>query len=154
MRILLHACCGPCTVECLRLLREEGAKATLFWCNPNIAPPAEYDRRRSALLLLAQQEQADVIEAKAPAPGPTDCRECYSTRLAAVAKYAAMGDFDCFTTTLLISPYQQHELIRTLGEQHTGFYYRDFRPHFRTGQRLSREMGLYMQKYCGCSSNE
>ena len=34
------------------------------------------------------------------------------------------------------------------------FLYRDFRPGFREGQAKARELGLYMQKYCGCIFSE
>ena len=67
--------------------------------------------------------------------------------------------YDAFTTTLLISPYQNHELLIKVGEEMAEkygikFLYRDFRPGFREGQTTARELGLYMQKYCGCVFSE
>ena len=75
------------------------------------------------------------------------------------ARYAAENGFTHFTTTLLISPYQNHELLaqtaREAGEEFgVAFLYRDFRPSFREGQDRARAMGLYMQKYCGCIFSE
>ena len=75
------------------------------------------------------------------------------------AKYAAANGFDSFTTSLLISPYQNHEMIisvgQAMGEKYgVEFLYRDFRPLFRDGQDYAREHGMYMQKYCGCIFSE
>ncbi|MBS6511702.1 MAG: epoxyqueuosine reductase QueH, partial [Clostridiales bacterium] len=77
----------------------------------------------------------------------------------AAAKYAAEHGFASFSTTLLISPYQNHELLRQTGERAAeqygvSFLYRDFRPYFKEGQQRAREMELYMQKYCGCIFSE
>ena len=87
------------------------------------------------------------------------CAHCYTIRLGTAAKYAADHGYDAFTSSLLISPYQNHELLKTVGETMgkkygVEFYYRDFRPGFREGQAKAREMGLYMQKYCGCIFSE
>ena len=83
----------------------------------------------------------------------------YTIRLGTAAKYAADHGYDAFTSSLLISPYQNHELLKAVGETMgkkygVEFYYRDFRPGFREGQAKAREMGLYMQKYCGCIFSE
>lgn len=80
-------------------------------------------------------------------------------RLERTALVAKKSGFDAFTTSLLVSPYQKHELIKELGEAiskkyEIEFYYRDFREGFREGRQKAREMGLYMQKYCGCIYSE
>ena len=87
------------------------------------------------------------------------CGHCYTCRLEETARYAAANGFASFSTTLLVSPYQDHEGIRQAGEalaERCGvrFLYRDFRPGFRQGQGKARELGLYMQKYCGCVFSE
>ena len=74
-------------------------------------------------------------------------------------RYAAEHGYTSFTSTLFVSPYQNHELLRQtaeeLGRQYgVPFLYRDFRPGFRDGQRQARELGFYMQKYCGCVFSE
>ena len=84
---------------------------------------------------------------------------CYRARIAQTAKYAREHGFDAFTTTLLVSPYQKHEELKRVCEEMaemTGvkFLYRDFRVGFREGQKKARELGLYMQKYCGCIFSE
>ena len=87
------------------------------------------------------------------------CPICYRMRLTKAAKAAKENDFDAFTTTLLISPYQDHEQIVEIAhdiaqKEGVNFYYEDFRPGFREGHRISKEMGLYHQPYCGCVYSE
>ena len=80
-------------------------------------------------------------------------------RLFAAAQQAAEGGFDSFTSSLFISPYQNHELMREVAERAAAehgvrFLYRDFRPYFRAGQERARALGMYIQKYCGCVFSE
>ena len=87
------------------------------------------------------------------------CVKCYEMRLFEAARMAKEGGFDAFTSSLFISPYQQHELMRDVayraGEAYgVQFYYQDFRPLFRDGQTRARELGFYIQKYCGCIFSE
>ena len=87
------------------------------------------------------------------------CTYCYETRLRKTAEFAAEHGFKQFTTTLLASVYQKHELIAAAGERFgkefgVEFLYRDFRPNFRAGNQRARELGFYMQKYCGCVFSE
>ena len=84
---------------------------------------------------------------------------CYRVRLEQTARYAKEHGYDTFSTTLLISPYQNHNALKKIGEEMAekyglNFLYRDFRPGFREGQAEARELGLYMQKYCGCVFSE
>lgn len=67
--------------------------------------------------------------------------------------------YDSFSTTLLVSPYQNHEALKEIGVElgrkyGINFVYRDFRVGFREGQTKARDLGLYMQKYCGCIFSE
>ena len=87
------------------------------------------------------------------------CLYCYKVRLEQTARYAAENHFDSFSTTLLVSPFQKHEALIAAGEAaaelyHIPFLYRDFRVGFQEGQAKARELGLYMQKYCGCIFSE
>ena len=80
---------------------------------------------------------------------------CYDRRMEETARYCADHGYDSFCTTLLVSPYQQHDRISEISRDkasHYGvkFYYLDFRPGFYFGQSLAKEIGLYRQKYCGC----
>ena len=169
MRLLLHACCAPCSVKCVQALRDEGIEPVLFWFNPNIHPYTEYMSRRQALIDYATKVGAELVTKggyglRSFVEGTIDdidnrCEYCYTTRLYAAAEYAKQNGFDAICTTLLISPYQNHDMIKKIGEsaaasRSINFLYRDFRPYFRLGQREAREMGLYMQKYCGCIFSE
>ena len=170
MRILLHVCCAPCSVKCTESLAAEGKTPVLYWFNPNIHPFTEYKNRRDALLLFAKIEGLEVaLDGESYGLRPflnavhdafeARCDICYRLRLDAAARYAAANGYDGFSTTLLISPYQQHERLRALGEQAANthgvtFLYRDFRPLFRAGQQMAKERGLYRQKYCGCIFSE
>jgi hypothetical protein len=91
--------------------------------------------------------------------GKDRCSHCYEVRLRHTAEQARKGFFDAFTTTLLYSRYQKHDLIRTTGEDiarefDIPFFYKDFRAGWEEGVRLSKDMGLYRQKYCGCIFSE
>ncbi len=90
---------------------------------------------------------------------PDRCEFCYSLRLTEAAKTARQFGFDAFTTSLLISPYQKHELLARTGEKIANeygikFYYEDFREGYRESRELARALELYMQKYCGCIFSE
>ena len=80
-------------------------------------------------------------------------------RLFEAARMAKESGFDSFTSSLFISPYQNHELMRETAERAAAeygvdFLYRDFRPYFRAGQENARRLGMYIQKYCGCVFSE
>ena len=145
MKLLMHICCAPCANMPIDALRADGIDLTGYWYNPNIHPFTEYRARRNCL-----QEYAKTIEL------PLLVRDDYGLRPARAAKE---GGFDAFTSSLFISPYQKHELMRDVAylaaeENGVTFYYQDFRPMFRDGQARARELGFYMQKYCGCIFSE
>ena len=168
-RLLLHTCCAPCSVHCIDLLRGEGIEPVSFWFNPNIHPYQEYKARRDALREYASSIDLELIIredyglrdfVRAVAPDIDHrCKHCYTIRMEETARFAAENGFTHFSTTLLVSPYQDHagicaaaeEFARQYGVQ---FLYRDFRPGFREGQCKAREVGIYMQKYCGCIFSE
>ena len=171
MNLLLHCCCGPCTIQCVEALmgEPEPFRLNLFWYNPNIHPVTEYLNRREAFVQYAQSVQLNPIfqdvyglRSFINGVGPdfsNRCEYCYRLRLEAAAAYGARNGYDGFSTTLLISPYQNHELICDIAEAlsrlyQIAFVYRDFRPLFREGQQSARDKGLYLQKYCGCIFSE
>ena len=168
-KTLLHICCAPCSVACIAQLRAEEIEPVGFWYNPNIHPYTEYRSRRDCLrnyaaaieLTLVEQDEYGLQSfAQAVAQNiARRCAYCYAVRLDRTAAYAAANGFDSFTTTLLVSPYQDHALICELAEAAAAkygvqFLYRDFRPGFREGQEQARRQELYMQKYCGCIFSE
>ena len=170
MNLLLHTCCAPCSVYCIDSLRKEGIEPVSYWFNPNIHPYIEYKTRRDTLIEYSKMENFKLIIEENY--GLDDfcknvsndlknrCKNyCYPVRLEQTAKFAKENGYDAFSTTLLVSPYQQHDVIKELAEQlakkyEIDFVYRDFRVGFREGQAKARELGLYMQKYCGCVFSE
>ncbi len=169
MKTLLHICCAPCALMCIETLRGEGIDVSGLWYNPNIHPYQEYKARRDTLIQHAESIDMPLFVTddyglrefvRLVYPDLEDrCPKCYDIRLDYAARYAHDNGFDSFSTSLLISPYQNHELIIKTAEEKANkygveFLYRDFRPYFREGQKRARELGYYMQKYCGCVFSE
>ena len=167
--ILLHICCGPCTVYPLAVLQEEGLTVRGYFHNPNIHPYREFRKRLQAARTVA--ERRDLTVDYDPEYGLKEylrkvvfheqqrCELCYEMRLAATARHAVKIGAEAFSTTLLYSRYQKHELIRRKGEQlgarlNIPFYYRDFREGWQEGIDMAIEMDLYRQSYCGCIYSE
>jgi predicted adenine nucleotide alpha hydrolase (AANH) superfamily ATPase len=169
MKILLHVCCANCAIHPLEALSESGHKVFGYWYNPNIHPYTEYRKRLEALKSLEQKRSFPVFYhdsydlekfLKAATQDVANrCAFCYKIRLIKAASFAKEHEFDGFTTTLLVSPHQKHELIREIGEKIGGdlgvkFLYQDFRPGFYQGKNQAGSLQLYSQKYCGCIFSE
>lgn len=169
MQILLHACCAPCTIFPLKVLRQAGHQVTGYFYNPNIQPYREFLKRKSTLREYAGSVGLDVLFPEGYALedfldrtrpwGAERCRSCYQMRLEAAAREGLTRNCEAFSTTLLYSRYQQHDWIREVGDEvsrRTGlpFYYFDFRSGWREGVDESRARGLYRQPYCGCIFSE
>jgi len=171
MKLLLHICCGPCALYPVKeLLSKKFDKITGFFYNPNIHPPSEYKRRRDALSEAAKKICLEVVmpeykmeeyfrKTLSKEDSPERCQLCWELRLSETADFAKANGFDAFTTTLLVSPYQDHEKVKKIGEKVADekgvqFYYQDFRPGFKDGQEQAKKENLYRQKYCGCVFSE
>ena len=165
MKLLLHSCCGPCSTYPLKVLKAQNIDITSFWFNTNIHPYTEYKSRYESYKKLMEIENIPTIEideydivrfTRAVYGRELErCRYCYESRMEVVAKTAKEKGFDAFTTTLLVSPYQKHDMLKEVciemsKKYDINFLYLDFRPGFREGQQIARDMGLYKQKYCGC----
>jgi predicted adenine nucleotide alpha hydrolase (AANH) superfamily ATPase len=168
MKLLLHTCCGPCSIYPVEVLGGE-AEVTGYFFNPNIHPYTEWRARRETLASYARSIDLPVLFDDGYLleefirgvvnREDTRCSFCYAMRLKRTAEVAAREGFDAFSTTLLVSPYQKHQLIREIGEAVAGeagvaFHYRDFRPGYRGAVERSRELAMYRQKYCGCIYSE
>jgi epoxyqueuosine reductase len=170
LNILLHICCAPCAIYPVEELKKESHAFAGFFYNPNIHPYSEYIRRKEEVLKRAQEAGYNVIvgaydmeeyfqltvynEAQS-----RRCPICWWLRMAKAAKFAKENGFDAFTTTLLGSPYQDHEVLKGICEDVAkrtgiGFYYKDFRPGFKSAQETARSKGMYIQNYCGCIYSE
>ena len=170
MKLLMHACCAPCSVYCIDELRKENIEPTIYWYNPNIHPYKEYEARRDCLIeytksinvkcIIEDEYGLDEFCKNVSNNLNSRCVDyCYPVRLRKTFEYAKEHGYDAVTTTLLYSIYQKHDFIKKLCEvlsKEFGieFLYRDFRYGFWVGHEKAKEAGLYMQKYCGCVFSE
>ncbi len=168
MKLLLHMCCAPCATGALQSLSGDGYTVSGFYYNPNIHPQQEFQARKKSVEALSMDHPLPVIYDEefmmdywkenlsgTPEEKEKRCGTCYRMRIERTALTAAEKGFDAFTTSLLISPWQDHDRIKKLGEEAALMYgvqflYRDFRPFFRSGKNEAYKRGYYMQKYCGC----
>ncbi len=171
MRVLLHICCAPCAIYPIKTMQEKGIEVFGFWYNPNIHPFEEYRRRLEAVKTYAEKTHLRMIwrdryELEEFLQGVAfreaigiRCRFCYFKRLKATAQVAKHGKFDGFTTTLLYSKFQNHDVIKEIAQslaqdQGIKFYYEDFRLGWKEGIEISKNSGMYRQQYCGCIYSE
>ena len=170
MKLLLHICCGPCALYPIKQLASEKFEIVGFYYNPNIHPPSEYKRRKDALVAAEKKLGFNVIyppykmeeyfrKIMSEEDSPLRCKLCWELRLSETASFARGNGFQMFTTTLLISPYQNHELVKEIGENISRekgieFYYQDFRKGFKESQEVAKKQELYRQRHCGCVFSE
>ncbi len=169
MNVLLHICCAPCAIYPIQELRSGGMDVTGFFFNHNIHPYQEYRKRLETVREYAAMVELEVLyrdeyrleEFLGAVAGKPDerCLYCYASRLEVAAAEAARRGFDAFSTTLLYSRYQKHEVIAELGRRlaekyGVTFHYADFRSGWQKGIDISRKLGLYRQQYCGCIYSE
>ena len=169
MKVLLHVCCANCAIYPINNMREEGLEVMGFFYRHNIHPYTECLRRQEALQAYAEQINLKVIYQEGydlegfiqnvAFRESERCNYCYHDRLRSTALLAKRGKFDYFSSTLLYSKHQQHELIRSMGESigksaGVAFLYRDYREGWKEGIECSKQMGLYRQHYCGCIYSE
>ncbi len=169
MKILLHICCAPCTIYPLGIIREWGHSVKGFFFNPNIHPYLEYARRLESLLNYAGIVKLELETAEEYSleeyfrsvllDVKNRCRICYKLRLESAALQAFRQGYEAFSSTLLYSKFQKHELIKELGDEVAEkigieFFYHDFREGWKEGVKISRELNIYRQQYCGCVFSE
>ncbi|MGN0395152.1 MAG: epoxyqueuosine reductase QueH [Coprococcus sp.] len=173
-RLLLHCCCAPCSSHCLEILKEY-FNITAYFYNPNITDYDEYIKRWNELLRFVNQVYTDgcvdtyleehdkdrfLEMAKGMEHYPERgerCYKCYRLRMEKAAAYAKENDYDCFTTTLSISPHKNATWINEIGAELSKIYnidylYSDFKKKngYKRSIELSAEYGLYRQNFCGC----
>ena len=168
-KLLIHSCCAHCAAYTAEYWRQQGYDVSAFWYNPNIHPYLEHQQRLEAMQSLSQEmniplivnEGYDIIDYFRQVVGHESerCQYCFRLRLSKTAETAQAMGFDAFTTTLLISPQQKHELIKEVGEELAGekeidFLYADLRKRYSDSRRMTKPMGLHRQQYCGCIYSE
>jgi hypothetical protein len=151
--IFLHCCCGPCSLATIDFLTLQGYKTTAFFYNPNIEK-SERDRRKDAwehvcklkgIRFFSLDEEIDPEKLESER-----CGYCFETRLRKTNEFAVNLGINNFTTSLLISPFQKHELLIRIGQKFDNFRYFDFRPSFQDSQAQATTLQIYRQKFCGC----
>ena len=162
-------CCAPCALFCFSRLKEEFDEIMGLWYNPNIHPYVEYQKRLESVKRWAEKIGARVIYEdryemreflrEVVYRESQRCRICYYLRLRKAAIFAKKGKFDYFTSTLVVSPHQNQELIKNIAVaigQEYGIkpYLRSFKEGWKESRELSKKMGLYHQTYCGCIYSE
>ena len=159
MKILYHACCGVCSLYPIRKMQEEQMEFALYYANPNIHPYKEWKERKKTFVAVAEMYHVKhFIEKEYPLEQflreqltyENRCEYCYRARLELTARKALEEGYDTISTTLFISPYQNHELIKEVGREIASahglnFYDRDFREGFQYAQDLAVEKELYRQ---------
>lgn len=169
MKVMLHICCAPCSIYPIQVLAEKKLKVMGFFYRNNIHPYSECLKRQETLETYASQIDLQVIYQdgydlegflqKLMFREKNRCRICYHDRLLTTAQMAKHGKFDYFSTTLLYSKFQNHEMIKAVGESvgkkiGVPFYYEDFRKGWKEGINASKQLEMYRQQYCGCIYSE
>ena len=172
--LLLHSCCGPCSTYVLEYLSQY-FNITVFYYNPNIYPPEEFEKRTVEQKKLIEKMFSDnsvgfvegqydddrfyeTVKGLEDVPeGGERCFKCYRLRLEETAKKAQEGDFEYFTTTLSISPHKNAQKLNEIGEavaKEYGLKYllSDFKKKngYKRSCELSARYEIYRQDYCGC----
>lgn len=169
MKLLLHQCCGPCSVYPLQiLLADGGIDVHGYFYNPNIHPYTEFKKRLDTLIAFNELKNIPYTAVDSYSLRPflqmehteqNRCTGCYRMRLMNVAEFARTNSFSAFTSTLLYSKWQNHDNIKSIAreaatEYGVDFYYEDYRRGWQVGINLSKELGMYRQQYCGCIFSE
>lgn len=173
-KLLLHACCAPCSSYCLEYLTEYFDITVLFY-NPNISSETEYTKRVNELKRFVREcdkcEGVTVVDMEYDSSefyeavqglenekeGGVRCFVCYELRQRKACQYAKDNGFDYFTTTLSISPHKNAAKLNEIGakleaEYGISYLYSDFKKNngFKRSIELSNEYNLYRQDFCGC----
>jgi len=167
-KLLLHICCAVCAGGAIEQLKNEGWQVTGFFYNPNIHPEEEYLKRLNDTKTLLAKWNVPLIEGEydkekwfdkikgfeEEKEGGKRCELCFRMRLEETFEQAKKQNFQCFTTTLTISPHKNSKIINNLGQSVAGDFFvaKDFKKKdgFKRAIQLSKEYNLYHQNYCGC----
>ena len=167
--VLIHCCCAHCAAYTVDYWRQQGYQVSALWYNPNIHPYVEHQHRLDAMKSLAREvtlpliitEGYGIIDYFRQVAGHESqrCQYCFRLRLSKTVETARQRGFNAFTTTLLISPHQKHDLLQEIGnqlaeEKGVDFLYADLRKRYSESRRMTKRQNLYRQQYCGCVYSE
>jgi predicted adenine nucleotide alpha hydrolase (AANH) superfamily ATPase len=167
--LLLHCCCAHCAAYTVHYWRRQGYSVRGYWYNPNIQPYTEHQARLEAMKSLAEQLELPLVIAdgydiyeyfrRVAGDEAGRCRHCFRLRLLTTAATAREMGLSAFSTSLLISPHQQHDLLGSVGWELAGetgldFIYADLRKRYSESRRITKNRQLYSQQYCGCLYSE
>ncbi|MCA1933002.1 MAG: epoxyqueuosine reductase QueH [Calditerrivibrio sp.] len=169
MKLLLHQCCGPCSLYPIKVLKEQGYEISGYFYNPNIHPVNEFYKRLENTLIVnnyfgltSYYDETyglkDFFQFR-ESDKAIRCLYCYKTRLKKTVEFAKENNFKYFTSSLLYSKYQNHQEITNYCydlsvEYNIEFLYYDFRVGWKEGINLSKDLNIYRQQYCGCIYSE
>ncbi len=170
-KIVLHACCGICSGYPVSFLQDAGYQVIVYFYNPNIYPNEEYQKRLDAEKTLCEHFGCELVEEEynpdefynaargleqEPERGKR-CDKCFELRLKKTAEFAKSRGIESFTTSIVISPHKNFQKLSEIGqkiaqEEGLNFLAIDFKKKdgFLKTNKISRELGLYRQNYCGC----
>lgn len=170
-KMLLHSCCGPCSTQVIEVLKND-YQLTIYYYNPNIDTEEEYLHRLSEEKRYCKEVGIEVVEDGYDAneflvavkglekerEGGARCPVCFRLRLEKTAEKAKKDGFDCFGTTLTVSPHKNAEIINAIGlevgnEKGIEFIEGNYKKQdgYKKSIELSKKYNLYRQNYCGCS---
>lgn len=171
-KILIHSCCAPCTTATLEKILTDfsDSQVLLFYYNPNIFPQSEEEKRFFELAKYAETRYGNKIEVirgkydyenwnsliepiEKSGEGGFRCKVCYYLRLLETFKKAKELNATLVTTTLAISPYKNFDWLNEIGEVLSKKFKIKWlleKWDYKRSIKLSKEYGLYRQKYCGC----
>lgn len=168
-KILLHQCCGPCSIYPIEIMKNQGHVVTTFFYNPNIHPVYEFYQRLNGAITVSEIYNTEIIFDEYYGlelflknefqDKNKRCNFCYDIRIAKSFEFASENDFEAVTTSLLYSKYQNHNLIKELCHFYAKkfkieFFYYDFREGWKYGIEKSKMDEIYRQHYCGCIFSE
>ena len=170
-KVLLHACCATCSAYPIEKLREMGFEPVLYFFNPNIFPPEEFDKRLNELIIYSKKKNVELIVDKQDSVGwyhaisgledepekGKRCSRCFEYRLLFTVLKAFQLEFEYFTTTLTVSPHKNSKVIFEIAKElankyELNFLDIDFKKEngFLKTMQIAKQENFYRQNYCGC----
>ncbi|MDR1784355.1 MAG: epoxyqueuosine reductase QueH [Endomicrobium sp.] len=164
-KVLLHVCCAVCSATTIKILYDK-YEISFYWYNPNIYDIQEYKNRKNAAIKYSEELNIPFYEEKDFSYNYFNwknesfekCIFCYKLRIEKTAIFAKKNRFDFFSTSLLSSPHQKHDIVKQIAINFTykytvEFLYKDFRKYFYDAKNSLKKRGYYIQKYCGCNKS-